>query len=82
MVNTRQDDRRKSIRRESSRGKTDIRRIKIQGKEDNGQEVAVRPETALPKKAGSVWSWHEEFAVEWSETFLTKKTKKHPGKGE
>jgi hypothetical protein len=34
------------------------------------------------KKAGSVWTWHEEFAVEWGETFLTKKREKRPRKGE
>ena len=82
MANTRQNDRRKGIRRESSQRKTDIKTIKIEGKEDKEQEGTVRPETALQKKAGSVWSWHKEFAVEWSETFLTKKRKKHPRKGE
>jgi hypothetical protein len=78
MANTRQNDRRKGIGRESSRRKTDARTIKIEGKEDEEQEVTVRPETALGKKAGLVWAWHEEFAVEWSETFLTKKRKKRP----
>jgi len=82
MANTRQNDRRKGIRRESSRRKTDIKTIKIERKEDKEQEVTVHPETALQKKAGSVWNWHEEFAVEWSETFLTKKGEKHPRKGE
>ena len=82
MANTRQNDRRKGIRRESGRRKTDIKTIKIERKEDKGQEVTVRPETALQKKAGSVWTWHDEFAVEWSETFLTKKRKKRPKKGE
>ena len=82
MANTRQNDRRKGIGRESSRRKTDARTIKIEGKEDEEQEVTVRPETALGMKAGSVWAWHEEFAVEWSETFLTKKRKKRPKKGE
>ena len=82
MTNTRQNDQRKDIVRESSRGKTDIKTIKIEGKEDKEQEVTIRPETAIQKKAGSVWTWHEEFAVEWSETFLTKKKKKRPRKGE
>jgi len=82
MANTKQDDRRKGIRRESGRRKTDIKTIRIEETEDKEQELSVRPETALQKKAGSVWSWHEEFAVEWSETFLTKKRKKHPRKGE
>ncbi|HYA94524.1 MAG TPA: hypothetical protein VEK32_23800 [Thermodesulfobacteriota bacterium] len=82
MANTRQNDRRKGTGRESGRRKTDTRTIKIEGKEDKEQEVTVRSETALPKKAGSVWAWQEEFAVEWSETFLTKKKKRRPRKGE
>jgi hypothetical protein len=69
MANTWQNDRRKDIRRENSRGKTDTKTINIEGKEDKEQEMTVRPETALLKKAGSVWTWHEEFVVEWSETF-------------
>ncbi len=82
MANTRQNDRREGIRRESGQRKTDIKRIKIEGKEDKEQEVTVCPETAPRKKAGSVLAWHEEFAVEWSETFLTKKREKRPRKGE
>jgi hypothetical protein len=82
MANSRQSNRREGIRGESSRRKTDIKTIKIEAREDKEQEVTVRRETALQKKAGSVWSWHEDFAVEWSETFLTKKRKKHPRKGE
>jgi hypothetical protein len=38
--------------------------------------------TGAEKKAASVWSGHEEFTREWSETFITKKKKKHPRKGE
>jgi len=82
MANTRQNDRRKSNRRESNRIKGDTKIIKIEEEGGKEQEVTVPPETALQKKAGSVWSWHEEFAVEWSETFLTNKRKKHPRKGE
>ena len=82
MANTKQNDRRKGIRRQSSRRETDLKTIKIEGKEDKEQEVTVRRVTAAQIKAGSVWSWHEEFRVAWSETFLTKKRKKHPRKGE
>ncbi len=82
MANTRQNNRREGIRRERSRRKTDIKTIKIEEREDKEQEVTVRRGTALQKRADSVWSWHEDFAVEWSETFLTKKRKKHPRKGE
>jgi len=68
-------DRRKGIRRQSGRRKGDIEKIKIEGERDKKEEVIVRHEAVPPKKAGSVWSWHEEFAAEWSETF-TKKRKK------
>jgi len=82
MADTKQNDRRKGVRRQSSRRETDLKTIKIEGKEDKEQEVTVRRVTAAQMKAGSVWSWHEEFLVAWSETFLTKKRKKHPRKGE
>jgi hypothetical protein len=82
MANAGEDDRRKGVRRQGSRRKTDIKTIKIEGKGDKEQEVTVRRETSAQKKAGSVWNWQEEFTVEWSETFLTKKKKKHPRKGE
>jgi hypothetical protein len=82
MANTGQNDRRKGVRRQGSRRKTDIRTIKIEGKEDKEQEVTVRHEAVPKKKAGSVWSGHEEFTREWSETFIIKKKKKHPRKGE
>ena len=80
MANTGQNDRRKGVRRQGSRRETDIKTIEIEGKEDKGQEVTVV--TGAENKAGSVWSWHEEFRVSWRETFLTKKRKKHPRKGE
>ncbi len=80
MANARENDRRKDVRRQGSRRKTDIKTIEIEGKEDKEQEVTVV--TGDEKKAASVWSWHEEFRVAWSETFLTKKKKKHPRKGE
>ena len=82
VTNTRQSNRREGIRRESSRRKTDIKTIKIEEREHKEQEVTVRHEIALQKKAGSVWGWYEDFAVEWSETFLTKERKRHPRKGE
>jgi len=44
--------------------------------------VTVRREAVPKKKARSVWSGHEEFTREWSETFIIKKRKKHPRKGE
>jgi hypothetical protein len=82
MADTRQNDRRKGVRRQSSRRKTDIKAIKIEGKGDKEQEVTVRHEAVPKKKARSVLSGHEEFTREWSETFIIKKRKKHPRKGE
>jgi len=82
MANTRQNDRRKGVRRQSSRRNTDIKTIKIEGKGDKEQGVTVRHEAVPKKKARSVWSGHEEFTREWSETFIIKKRKKHPRKGE
>jgi hypothetical protein len=82
MANTKQNDRRKGVRRQSSRRKTDIKAIKIEGKGDKEQEVTVRHEAVPKKKARSVLSGHEEFTREWSETFIIKKRKKHPRKGE
>ena len=82
MANTGQNDRRKGVRRQGSRRKTDIRTIRIEGKEDKEQEVTVRHEAVPKKKARSVWSGREEFTREWSETFIIKKKKKHPRKGE
>jgi hypothetical protein len=79
MANTRENDRRKDIRSGSGRRKADTKTIKIEGKEDKEQEVTVRSETAFPKKAGSVWAWQEEFAIQWSETFLTKKKRQRKG---
>ena len=85
MANTGQNDRRKGTRREGNRRKTDIRTIKTERKEDKEQEVTVRRKSAPQTEEKSTWSWHEEheeFAVVWSETFLTKKKGKKPKKGE
>ena len=81
MAITSQSDRRKGIRRQSDQRKADIKRIKIEVESDKGKEVTVCHE-AVPKKARSVWSGHEEFTRGWSETFITKKRKKNLKKGE
>ena len=47
--------------------------IVIEKKGDEEQELAIWHETAPKKKAGSVWGWYEEFAIEWSETLITRK---------
>ena len=77
MANTRQNDRRKGVRRQSSRRNTDIKTIKIEGKGDKEQGVTVRHEAVPKKKAKSVWSGLEEFTQEWSQTFVTKKRGKN-----
>ena len=66
------NDRRKSKRRQSHRRKTSMEPIKIGGEVDKGQDVTVLCRTAPQRKEKSTFSWFEEFAVEWSETFLTK----------
>ncbi len=71
-------DRRKGIRRQGGRRKGDIEEIKIREERDREQEVIVHHEAVPEKKASSVWSWYEEFTVEWSETFITKKRKRNP----
>ncbi len=82
MTITVQSDRRKSNRRQSRRRSTDIETAKIAEVGGRGQEVTVRHEAAPQRKENSVWSWHEEFTAEWSETFLSKKQKKVQRKGE
>jgi hypothetical protein len=77
MAVTRRGDGKKGNRRQSGQRKGDIEKIKIERKRDKGQEVTVRHEAVPEKKASSVWSWHEEFAAEWSESFITKKRKKN-----
>ncbi len=77
MAVTRRGDRRKGIGRQSGPRKGDIEKIKIGGEGDKEQEVTIRHETVPPKKASSVWSWHEEFAAQWSESFISKKRKKN-----
>ena len=67
-----------SITSERDRKKDDAISIKIEEKENEGQEVTIRYETVREKKEISTWSWHKEFAVEWSETFLKKKGKNKP----
>ena len=69
-----QNDRRTGNRRQSARRKGDIKVIRIEG--DKEQAVAVRHETVSQRKERSIWSWHEEFAVAWSETLITKKRKR------
>jgi hypothetical protein len=75
MAVTRRGDRRKGIRRQSALRKGDIEETKIRAERDKEQEVIVHHEAVPEKKASSVWSWYEEFAAAWSETFIKKKKK-------
>jgi len=65
-----------AVTRRGDRRKGDIEKTKIEGKRDKEQEVTLRHEAVPPKKASSVWSWHEEFMAEWSESLISKKRKK------
>ena len=73
MTITRQGDRRKGTRRHRGRRKGDTEKIIIGGERDIKQEVTVRHEAVPQKTANSVLSWYEEFATEWSKTFILKK---------
>ena len=81
MAITRQSDRRKGDRRQSTRRKGDVSIIKIKGEGDKGQEVTVRHLGVPKKKDSSVWSGHEEFTREWSETFIIMKRGKNRKRG-
>jgi hypothetical protein len=76
MAMTRQSDRRKVSGRRSNRRKGNVKIIKIEG-EGKKQQVTVRQETVPQRKEISIWGWHEEFAIQWSETFITNKRKKY-----
>ena len=78
MAVTRRGGKRIPIGRHSGRKKGDTEKITIRGERDKEQEVVVRHEAVPEKKAGSVWSWYEEFAAELSETYLTKKKRGKP----
>jgi hypothetical protein len=58
-------------RKEADRCQIEI--IKVSGEDTEGREVAVRCEKAARRKEKASFGWHEEFAFEWSETFITKK---------
>ena len=81
MAIERQSDQRRGDRRQSTRRKGDVSIIKIKGEGDKGQEVTVRHLGVAKKKDSSVWSGHEEFTREWSETFIIKKGGKNRKRG-
>ena len=71
MAITRQSDRRKGIGRQGGRREGDLELIKAEAK-----KILVCSEPSRGKKASLVWNWYEEFAREWSETFITKGKRK------
>ena len=78
MANPGSPDDRKKDTRASARQKGNIRVIAIEGKGSKEQELTIRYKTAQEKKPGSVWSWYEEFAVDWCETLIPRKRRKQP----
>ncbi len=81
MAVTRRVDRRKGNRRQRGQKESDIEKITIQEERDKEQEIVVHHDAVQEKKAGSVWSWYEEFAAELSATYITKKKKGKPKQG-
>jgi hypothetical protein len=67
-----------AIPRQKSRRKGDVKKINIEGERDKEQKVIVRHATAPRRKERSTWNWYEEFTMEWSKTFITKKGKRKP----
>jgi len=75
MTITGQSEQRKNVRRQGNRRHNDTDIMTIGEKKGKDQTTFIAHEAAPQKKTSSVWSWHEEFAIEWSETFITKKRK-------
>ena len=71
-----------TITGESTSRKSDIKTVKIEEGRDKEQEMTVRRERASPKKEFSICSWHEEFAIAWSESFIAERSKRNPREGE
>ena len=80
MAMTGQNDRRKGNRRQGARRTGEVKVIRIEGERE--QAVAVRHEPVPEGKKRSIWTWHEEFVIAWSETLITKRRKRNPGKEE
>ncbi len=57
---------------------SEVEKIKIQKEGSKEGEISVLPKTLPQEGERAVWSWLEEFTIQWSETFITKKRKKIP----
>ncbi len=55
-------------------------RIKVDREEPKELKITIHQQSPGQGKESSIWSWHEEFAMQWSETFITTKVKKNPKK--
>jgi len=55
-----------------------VEEIKTEKEGDKKREIVVLHKTLPQKEKRSVWSWFEEFTMEWSETFITRKKTRNP----
>jgi hypothetical protein len=55
-----------------------VEEIRTEKEGDKKREIVVLHKTLPQKEKRSVWSWFEEFAMEWSETLITKRKKNNP----
>ena len=63
----------KGRRKEAAQSRVEI--VNPSGENAEGREVAVRCEKAASRKEKSPFGWYEEFAFEWSGTFIKEETK-------
>ncbi len=82
MATTKGSNQRIRNTRQGHHGTDNIEITKIAWEGDKERVVAVSHGTVPQTKEASIWSWHEEFVVAWSETFITKKRKRNPKEGE
>ncbi len=54
--------------------------VKIETEQEQPKErqITIDQQSSTLTKVSSIWSWHQEFAAQWSETFVTKTDKKNP----
>ncbi len=68
-----QHDSTKGSTNQAHRRKGKVDSIEIGWGKDDGREVIIRRlKPASRRKAGSAFSWIEEFTIAWTETFISK----------
>ncbi len=72
-----QNDRSNGNIRENHPRRHEIETTKSEGERADIKEVTVRHETSPKRTERSTFSWFEEFTLEWSETLIQKRQKKH-----